>query len=147
MVGALALRSKMRWINKGNQKVGINLMMVERKYKAQYIADLCVQTRFGWSEAPTSCFWCESPEKPEYSNYFVMFPEGGNIMIANGISCSEGSWNGIEAENGEVIFSRFRHDHRVSEDGRSMVDGGRDYFKFLGNPVQLILDGPDFRFA
>ena len=32
----------------------------------------------------------------------------------------------------EVIYSRFRHDYRLTEDGTCMIDGGRDYLKSNG---------------
>ena len=44
---------------------------------------------------------------------------------------------GIVADNGEVIFSRYRWDYRASEDKSVFIDGGRDYTK-CSNPSRLV---------
>ena len=39
---------------------------------------------------------------------------------------------GIVANNGDVIYSRYRHDCRWSPDNSVMIDGGRDYTRYGG---------------
>ena len=35
-------------------------------------------------------------------------------------------------KSNEVIYSRFRHDYRLTSDDTVMIDGGRDYTKSSG---------------
>lgn len=134
-----------RWINKGHQRVPINIGKVERQYNAQYVADLCLMDLDGrWSRNPAAIFWQETPPRPDYSNYFGILVERRQIFITSGRSVAEGDWFGAEAENGEIIFSRFRDDHRVSRDGTASVEGGRDKCVFKGKPVVMRVIGPDF---
>jgi hypothetical protein len=56
-------------------------------------------------------------------------------MIANGLSAVQDVvFKGIEAE-GEVIYSRYRHDYRSGVNG-TFVDGGRDYFRYGGDKFE-----------
>jgi len=50
-------------------------------------------------------------------------------MIADGISATEGHIVGVKAFNNEVIYSRYRHDYRMSSDKTVFIDGGRDYLR------------------
>jgi hypothetical protein len=136
-----------RWINKGQQLVHVNLAIVEKKYMAQYVGDLCIEgsRSGGWTNEPLAIFWQEKLPQPDYTHYFGLFIENRNVMITGAGSVAVGLWDAAQANNGEIIFSRFRNDHRISGDGTASVDGGRDYFKYRGAAVQLRLDGPDFR--
>jgi len=141
MVGSLANR----WINKGAQIVAARIELVEARYNAEYVADLCLRDDHGnWTDEPFAVFWTPILTKPEYTHYFGLQGRNGQVFVVNGISITEGFWEGAEADNGEIIFSRFRHDNRVSSDETAMVDGGRDYFRYRGRPVRLRVVGPDF---
>ncbi len=73
-----------------------------------------------------------SPRGRPCSNYFGIYWHEKQLMICNAESAfSEGLIGGV-AKNGDVIISRFRHDYVVSEDGTSMMDGGRDYIRSNG---------------
>jgi hypothetical protein len=48
-------------------------------------------------------------------------------MITNGAFVEEQNFQGIIADNGDIIFSRSRHDYRVSDDESVWIDGGREY--------------------
>lgn len=50
----------------------------------------------------------------------------------NALSAVENDIAGIVAKNGDVIYSRYRHDYRMSPDNSVMIDGGRDYTKNNG---------------
>jgi hypothetical protein len=140
---------KLRWINKGSQSTRVGISTVESKYGVTYIADLCIRTAAGeWSEHPVSIFWQANPKiELGHTHYMGAFVDrDGSSYVTNGISAAEGIWNAAVADNGEIVFSRWRHDFRESTDKSVMVDGGRDYFK-CSNPsrrVALKLDGPDF---
>ena len=121
-------------INRGNQYWNFELSVAEQRYKSTYIGDFCLKTRGGqWSDFPAAVFYNPKPDKPEYSNYFGLFVQNDTVIITNALVVTEGSWNGMVADNGEVVYSRYRHDFRTSTDGSVTVDGGRDYFRILGN--------------
>lgn len=135
------------WINKGEVTTGIDIERAEKHYNAHYVADLCLKLPSGhWHEEPASIFWVEKPEKPEYSNYFGLFIRDRGLMITNGLSAVDGIiFRGVKADNGEIIFSRYRHDFRKSADATAMADGGRDYYRGFGTrPVFLKVIGPEF---
>ena len=86
-------------------------------------------------------FWNRDPANiPEGgSAYFGMFHryeppdfKKGTLMITNAISAAETEITGIVAQNGDVIYSRYRHDYRGSPDGSVWIDGGRDYVRHGG---------------
>lgn len=138
-----------RWINKGKAECGISIENAEKHYNAIYVTDMCIRDKHGnWSEQPVSIFWVEKPEKPEYSNYlgiFMAFNDNGrnSVYLTNAISATEEPFYGVMADNGEIIYSRYRHDYRVSEDKTATADGGRDYFRGNGQSVRLQIVGPD----
>jgi len=142
MAGNLA---KVRWINKGPQSVHLNIEAIERAYSAQYVADLCLKPDTGgWTPEPFSIFWQHTPPKPDFSNYFGVGVRNAQAYIVTGRSIEDTEWSAAEAESGEILFSRYRYDNRVSQDGTAMVDGGRDYFRHRGKSLMLKLIGPDF---
>ena len=136
---------KLRWINKGEQIVPIKPSTVEKMKEATYVADLCIKTKSGiWSDEPVAVFYQPHPKEAHHKHYFGLFYRDGHVYICDATSAVEEVIQGTEAEDGEIIFSRFRHDYRTSKDGTAMVDGGRDYFKHWGKPVRLKVIGPDF---
>jgi hypothetical protein len=121
------------WINRGPHEGGLNISTVERVKNALYVGDFCLKTRAGeWSDEPAAVFFNETPPEPHYSQYFGLFQRSGSVFITNAISAATGHWSGLLADDGEIIYSRFRHDFRASTDGSVMVDGGRDYQRMLG---------------
>lgn len=110
----------------------------EVKYNATYISDLCLKTRDGnWAESPAAIFYQPTPPQPGYSHYFGVFLKGNQAYITSGDSAVSEPISAIVADNGEILFSRFRHDFRQSTDGSVFIDGGRDYTK-CNNPSKLI---------
>lgn len=110
----------------------------EKKYKAKYVADLCLKDKYGnWANEPTSIFYQDTPPEPGYSNYFAIIVRGNQTLITSGESAVSEPISGIQADNGEVIFSRYRHDFRESQDKSVFIDGGRDYTKH-NNPERLV---------
>lgn len=137
--------AKVQWINKGPQSVHLNIEAIEKAYKAFYVADLCLKSESGvWTQTPFSVFWQSERPKPEFSHYFGVGTNTNGAYIVTGKSVEDTEWSAAEAENGEIIFSRFRHDNRVSSDGTAMVDGGRDYFRYRGKSRTIKLIGSDF---
>lgn len=111
---------------------------IEKKYNAQYICDseVFVHEDVGYAGCPCSFFW--TPEKhPRGSNYFCLYFSQGDLFIANGEDILNQRIAGIEVD-GEIIFSRYRHDFRSK--GDYYIDGGREYNRIGGdNPKRVLL--------
>lgn len=106
---------------------------IEDHYNAKYIFDSCIKTKSGWANFPAAIFYTDVPH-PEGSNYFAMYRAMDNsLRITDGISAVAEPFTGIEADNGDIIYSTYRHDFRFSPDGSVSVDGGRDYLKWSGD--------------
>ena len=114
-----------------------SIEMFEREYKAKYILetdllnkDMHSGTTF-WSNIPGAIFYTEKAH-PQGSNYFALYFNGDTCYITDGLpSIKDVVFHGIEAE-GEVVYSRYRHDYREGKNG-AFVDGGRDYFRYGGD--------------
>ena len=134
------------WINAGTPELftADQIAVIEQMRASTYVADLCVGTRYGWSEQPVAVFW--QPEPPNgYANHFGIFRREGRLFITGAGCTVEGTWFGVQGRSGEVIFSRYRHDYRTTADGTAWCDGGRDYFRGDGGEaVELRLEGPRF---
>lgn len=117
-------------INYGSCVTGINIEKVEEVYGVKYIGDFCLRTTTGsWGEDPVSIFYQPNPPKPEFSNYLGVFRRGGATYLTNGLSAFEQPIDGVISSNGEVVYSRYRHDFRSCDNGNTWVDGGRDYVR------------------
>jgi len=79
---------------------------------------LCIEVFYGEDYHPASG-----------SRYFGLYKAGrtGELMITNGAFIEDQKIDAIVAEDGEIIFSRYRHDYRSSTDGTVFIDGGRAY--------------------
>lgn len=113
------------------------LALIEKHYEAKYVCETCVKDpKGGWRNQSVSIFYQPDPSKvPEGgSQWFGLFflPDftsvgPAQLFIVNAISAVENDIQGIVAVNGDVIYSRYRHDYRGSPDGSVWIDGGRDY--------------------
>lgn len=109
------------------------ISIVEKKYDATYVCETPIKDVNGnWVNFPCAIFYTEEPH-PDGSNYFALYdyalPDGtSRLYICNGISAVT-TITGVVADDGEIIYSRYRHDYRTSTDGSVFVDGGRDYLK------------------
>ena len=113
------------------------IKVFEREYNAKYIleTDLRGKDVFSgimyWANRPAAIFYTEKAH-PRGSNYFALYFDGDTLMITDGLpSIKDVVFKGIEAE-GEVVYSRYRHDYREGKNG-AFVDGGRDYFRYGGD--------------
>lgn len=109
-----------------------SIKAIESKYKARYVCESCLRGLDDqWVNFPAAIFYTDNPH-PEGSNYFGIFLHQGledsnHVMITDGISATGQDMVGVIADNGDVIYSRYRHDYRESNDGSVFIDGGRDY--------------------
>jgi hypothetical protein len=105
------------------------IRQIEQKYNARYVFECCLKGREGWVNFPAAIFYTEIAH-PQGSNYLALYlDETGQPMITDGISATERTFVGVKADNGDIIYSRYRHDYRVSPDKSVWIDGGRDYLR------------------
>lgn len=125
--------------NKSSQP--LNLPLCEEHYNAIFVGDFCVKTKDGsWSEIPIAIFYQPNPNfELGHTHYFGLFVVHDNqIAITKGDSAFEEPITGIIADDGEVIFSRYRHDFVRSHDQSVFIDGGRDYVRCGGEDNRLV---------
>ena len=114
------------------------IALMEERFNAKYVFESCIGRDGNWLNFPVAIFYTAIPH-PEGSNYFGLFwkeafmdGDTPHIAICNGINATQGEFTGVRADDGEIIYSRYRHDFRTSKDGSASVDGGRDYFRAVG---------------
>lgn len=120
------------------------LAKIEAHYEATYVCETCVQSTKGvWINTSVSVFYQPDPAKvPEggsqwfglyFRQEFLPDLDGSyKLFIVNAISAVENDIVGVKADNGDVIYSRYRHDYRHSPDKSVWIDGGRDYTRHGG---------------
>lgn len=100
---------------------------IEEKYNAKYVFETQLKLRSNnWSDFPAAVFYTEISH-PEGSNWFGIWHNAGKYMISNAISAVEEPFFGTLADNGDVIYSRHRHDFRESDDKSVFIAGGRSH--------------------
>lgn len=120
----------------------IDVSKIEQSRSAKYLGDFCIKNTNGsWSEIPVAVFYQATKPDPSYSHYFGIFIQDGQILITDAASAFENPIKAVIANDGEIVFSRYRHDYAVSVDGSVWIDGGRDYLRsggtYPGNFVML----------
>jgi len=131
------------FINYGENQVPLDPDKIIEKYGGTYIGNFCLPARIGgWVNNPVMVFYQPNPPNPDYSNYYAMYvDEYDRVFIADGLPAFREGIAGVVADDGEIIFSRYRHDYRTSSDGSVIIDGGRDYTKTnTTNTVHLVID-------
>lgn len=94
-----------------------------KHYNAEYVVDT------EQNGIPCAVFYGATAHPDSGSRYFALYwtPYTQELMITNGAFVEEQEFSGIIADNGDIIFSRSRHDYRVSDDESVWIDGGREY--------------------
>lgn len=118
-------------VNNGQADVIANIAKVEEKYNAKFVGQLCLRVAGGgWhGDDCGDVYYQATPPVEGYSNYFALIIQNGSLYITSGASAVEGTISGVVADDGEIIYSRYRHDMRYSTDKSVFIDGGRDYVK------------------
>ncbi len=123
----------MKILNKSEIFTQENISKIESMRSVKYVCETCLRGGDGgWINQAAAIFWDKNPKNiPEGgSAWFGLFYNFENIlMITNAISAIGIPMDGVIANNEDIIYSRFRHDYRISPDGTVMIDGGRDYFR------------------
>ena len=136
------------YINYGETELPIDTKKVEAKYNAKYIGDFALKTRDGnWAEMPAQVYWQPTPPVEGYSNYFGIIVRGESVYITSAQSIADEEISAIRSGD-EILYSRYRWDYRKTKDGKSAIDGGRDYTKWNSMPEEFLtlkLDGPELK--
>lgn len=111
-----------------------DIKKLEIAYKAKYVCETSIKVNGTWTDNPIAIFHTTEPH-PKGSNYLGIYYHKGLLMITNAITATETTITGIKAQNGEIIYSRCRHDYRESSDGSVFIDGGRDYTRHSGGEL------------
>lgn len=86
-------------------------------------------TEFG--DAIADIFYRETPH-PKFGNrYFCLFFRGDDLYVANADSIENLNFGMVENDEGQLEYSRSRHDYKSFKNG-NMIDGGRDYIRSSG---------------
>lgn len=108
---------------------------LEEMKNSKFVCDTCIKDKqHNWVNKPMALFYSEERHPVSNSHYFVAYLAGVDaytsmmgVYVTNGQSAVDEPFTGVAAKNGEVIYSRYRHDMRKSSDESVWVDGGRDY--------------------
>ena len=114
------------------------ISLVEEKFNVKYVLESCLKDISGsWVNFPIAIFYSEEPH-PQGSNYMGAYNRDGYMYVTDALSGVEDvMYTGIEC-NGEVTYSRYRHDYRGTGCG-TFIDGGRDYLRYGGDgPIKLV---------
>jgi len=111
-----------------------DLAKIEEHYKAKFICESSLKNKSGgWVNMPAAFFYTEEAH-PDGSNWLALYRDyEGNLIVTDGIIITQDKITGIAADDGDIIFSKYRHDCRWSKDGSVMIDGGREYLRVGGN--------------
>jgi hypothetical protein len=119
----------------------LKIESVERLYKAKYLGPWSVKDKNGdWSLHPVEVFYQPELQDPSHSHYFGVYlgPEG-HAYICNAASAFSENIDAVISDDGEIIFSGYRHDYRKSKDGTAFIDGGRDYIRTNRKTISLTM--------
>lgn len=131
-------------VNNDQHEVVFVIAKVEEKYNAKFVGQLCLKDSHGvWdSDRCADIYYQAIPPIDGYSHYFALVAHGQQIYIRSGASAVDGIIHGVVADDGEIIYSKYRHHYRTSKDGSCFIDGGRDYVKTNRSTIGLkIIDG------
>lgn len=134
-------------VNNYAAHVVVPIESVEKKYNAKFVGQLGVNSDNQWNcwYDYGDIYYQANPPVAGYSNYFSVIMSHGKVYITSGAFATDGIISAVVADNGEVIYSRCRHDYAESADGSCFIDGGRDYVHTNRKTIGLtIVDGEWF---
>lgn len=120
----------------------INIDKIEQRYGGKYVGDFCLKDKYGnWIDTPFAIFYQPNPNfSLNHTNYFAIKVNylTGQMIITKGDSAFSIAIPGLIANNGEIIYSRYKHDYVTSTDKSVWIDGGRDYCRFNGGLDKIV---------
>lgn len=107
------------------------IKLIEEKYNCKYVGDFHLERLDTMDISfPVAVFYQETPPNPNYSHYMAMFwAPDGHLYITSGADCFKKPVIAAVADNGQIIYSRHRHDYRTSDDESVSIDGGQSYVR------------------
>lgn len=131
----------MKLLNEPVMFLAENIEKIEQLRAAKYVCDT------SHKDIAVSVFYGRDTHPVSGSRYFALYRNQNNsLMITDGAFIEGQEIVGVVAENGDVIFSRHRHDYRSSPDGSVFIDGGRDYTRTnTSNQVTLLVRDGELR--
>tara|TARA_R110000851_G_scaffold26079_1_gene74321 strand:- start:2906 stop:3367 length:462 start_codon:yes stop_codon:yes gene_type:complete len=123
---------------------------IEKLRKAKYVCETCISVNGEWANQPVAIFYGQAEHPVSKSRYFGLYVnEQDQVMVINGQTAVDEPITGVIADDGEIIYSRYKQDFRKSKDGSVFVDGGRDHIRspVLSEDryVKLIIVDGDFK--
>lgn len=99
---------------------------IETLRKAKYV---CATE---YKERSVEVFYGDEVHVVSGSRYFALYfacdsVASSILMITNGAFIEDQEIDGVISNDGEIVYSRHRHDYRSSRDGSVFIDGGRAY--------------------
>lgn len=93
---------------------------------AKYVCDTTLK-----NGADCAIFYADIPHPDSNSRYFGLYnhPITGVLYICNASEIEDISISAVIADNGDIVYSRYRHDFRYSDDKSVWIDGGREYVR------------------
>jgi len=111
-----------------------SIKLIEEKYNCKYVFETSPIDDAGNRLCQTlTVFYCEE-KHPEGSNYLGVLFRGDQTYLTDALPHIADYYNCIQAEDGQIIYSRHRHDYRASNDDSVHIDGGQNYLKFSVSP-------------
>ena len=102
---------------------------VEKAFDCKFVCESTIKNQAGfWMNQPVAIFYTENNKNKWHTNYIAIHPFEYNtvdVKFKNGEDALE-EFVGVVADNGEIIYSRFRSDLVTSEDGSVWINGGRE---------------------
>lgn len=128
----------MKLVNESSLFSKENIEKIETVRNAKYVCDT------EHKDIHVSVFYGETAHPISGSRYFALY-YADTLMITDGSFIESQEIPGVVADNGDVIFSRYRHDYHTSPDGSVFADGGRAYLRTNAGPDRqvtlLVRDG------
>ncbi len=103
--------------------------LYSKEGEVKFMGMFALNGPYGWTERPFPVFFQPTPPKGSTSYFAFGVNALQQTYICDGSSAFSKPIDGIIADDGEVIYSRFRHDYHTSKDQSVWVDGGRDYIR------------------
>ena len=115
-----------------------NVDVVNEKYGSTFVGYFPIKLKIGGWGAAAAVFYQPNPKTElGHSNYFGLYVDDYcKPVIFNADYITEG-WTGAKADDGELLWSEYRHDFHTSKDGSVWVDGGFDYIR-TDSPNKLV---------
>ena len=112
--------------------------IVNKQYGSTFVGYFPTKLKGGGWGNVAAVFYQPNPKTElGHSNYFGLYVDDYNPGVIFNADYITKGWTGAKADNGELLWSEYRHDFHTSEDGSVWVDGGFDYTR-TNNPDKLV---------